>query len=144
MSTYYEVLGVSRDAGDDEIKKAYRELAKKYHPDVNPGSEAEEQFKEIGEAYEVLMDQKKRAEYDESFAKPAPGESSQKQSTMSGFNPFDITGKINFEDFVGFNPATQEPQKENKTRKQDANAAPINTADLFSRFMGFDPSGGKK
>lgn len=61
---YYEVLGVSRDTKEDEIKKAYRSLAKKYHPDVNKAPEAEEKFKEISEAYEVLIDSNKRANYD--------------------------------------------------------------------------------
>ena len=63
---YYEVLGVSKNASDDEIKKAYRKLAVKYHPDRNPGDkEAEAKFKEINEAHEVLSDKQKRARYDQ-------------------------------------------------------------------------------
>ncbi len=62
---YYEVLGVGKDASEEQIKKAYRRLAVKYHPDKNTGSkEAEEKFKEVGEAYEVLRDSKLRAQYD--------------------------------------------------------------------------------
>lgn len=62
---YYETLGVARDAGDDQIKKAYRKLARKFHPDLNPGNKAaEEQFKKINEAYEVLSDKDKRKKYD--------------------------------------------------------------------------------
>jgi curved DNA-binding protein len=61
---YYEVLGVPRDADQDEIRRAYRKLARQYHPDLNRESEAEEQFKELGEAYEVLSDPDKRARYD--------------------------------------------------------------------------------
>jgi molecular chaperone DnaJ len=62
---YYEILGVARDAGEDQIKRAYRKLAMKYHPDRNPGdSEAEVRFKEAAEAYEVLRDSDKRARYD--------------------------------------------------------------------------------
>lgn len=62
---YYEVLGLSKGATDDEIKKAYRKLSKKYHPDINKEPDAEEKFKEISEAYEVLSDQQKKAAYDQ-------------------------------------------------------------------------------
>ena len=70
---YYEVLGVSKTATDDEIKKAYRKIAIKYHPDRNPGNaEAEEKFKEAAEAYDVLHDPQKRQQYDQ-FGFDAPG-----------------------------------------------------------------------
>ncbi|UCD85007.1 MAG: molecular chaperone DnaJ [Deltaproteobacteria bacterium] len=63
---YYEILGVNRNATEEEIKKAYRKLAHKYHPDVNPGNqEAEARFKEISEAYSILGDRKKKANYDQ-------------------------------------------------------------------------------
>ena len=63
---YYTVLGVNRDAGEDEIKKAYRRLAMKHHPDRNTGAkDSEEKFKECKEAYEVLTDARKRAAYDQ-------------------------------------------------------------------------------
>ncbi|MDE5777791.1 MAG: DnaJ domain-containing protein, partial [Lachnospiraceae bacterium] len=63
---YYEVLGVSKNATEAEIKKAYRQVAKKYHPDTNPGNaEAEAKFKEAAEAYKVLSDSDSRAKYDQ-------------------------------------------------------------------------------
>ena len=62
---YYEIMGVKRDATQDEIKKAYRKLARKYHPDVSKEAEAEEKFKQLGEAYEALKDPEKRAAYDQ-------------------------------------------------------------------------------
>jgi len=66
MKDFYKILGVPESAGDDEIKKAYRKLAKKHHPDANPGNKlAEAQFKEISEAYDILSDKQKRAQYDQ-------------------------------------------------------------------------------
>src|SRR6201998_1872426 len=61
---YYDVLGVARDADQDAIRRAYRKLARQYHPDLNSDSDAEERFKELGEAYEVLSDPDKRERYD--------------------------------------------------------------------------------
>lgn len=70
---YYEILGLKRDASEDDIKKSYRRLARKYHPDVSKERNAEEKFKEVGEAYEVLKDKEKRAAYDR-LGQYRPGE----------------------------------------------------------------------
>lgn len=89
---YYEVLGVSKNASDDEIKKAYRKLAVKYHPDKNPGDKAaEEKFKEISEAHEVLADKQKRARYDQ-FGHAGVGGAG---AGSAGGNPFQ-NGSFNF------------------------------------------------
>ncbi|HVS23489.1 MAG TPA: DnaJ C-terminal domain-containing protein [Gammaproteobacteria bacterium] len=67
---YYEIMGVARDASPDEIKRAYRRLARKYHPDVSKEKDAEARFKEVGEAYEVLRDPEKRKAYDQLGRRP--------------------------------------------------------------------------
>src|SRR6202163_847990 len=98
---YYEVLGLQRAAGLDDIKKAYRKMALKYHPDKNPGDgEAEERFKEAAEAYAVLSDEEKRARYDRHGHSGLGG--------MGGFDPSqfadfgDILGDLfGFGDFFG-------------------------------------------
>lgn len=85
---YYEVLGVQKNAGDDEIKKAYRSLAKKYHPDMNPGDkDAEMKFKEVNEAYAVLSDADKRSKYDR-FGHAAFDPSAGGGSGFGGFGGF--------------------------------------------------------
>ena len=66
---YYQILGVSRDASKEELKRSYRRLARKYHPDVNRGPEAEAKFKEINEAHEVLKDPEKRAAVEASLSR---------------------------------------------------------------------------
>ena len=93
---YYEVLGVSKNASDDEIKKAYRKLAIKYHPDKNPGDkEAEAKFKEISEAHEVLSDKQKRARYDQFGHAGVGGASGGAYGGFGGGNPF-AGGNFNF------------------------------------------------
>ena len=88
---YYEVLGVPRDADPDTIRRAYRKLARKYHPDLNSDGDAEERFKELGEAYEVLSDAEKRERYDRLGARwreaerEAPGESFEDFFAHQGF-----------------------------------------------------------
>jgi molecular chaperone DnaJ len=99
---YYEVLAVDRNAADTDIKKAYRKLAKQYHPDVNPGDKAAEaKFKEINEAYEVLSDPQKRAQYDQ-FGHAGVDPNGFGGFSGGGFNDFDLGGIGDiFESFFG-------------------------------------------
>jgi molecular chaperone DnaJ len=116
---YYNTLGVSESAGSDEIKKAYRRLAKQYHPDANPGNkEAEEKFKEISEAYDVLSDPQKRQQYD------------QMRKFGMGGQGFDFR---NF-DFGGFRTATGRPGRGFSFEGFDGFGG---VGDLFSQFFDF-------
>ncbi len=115
---YYEVLGLSKGASDDEIKKAYRSLAKKYHPDINKAPDAEEKFKEINEAYEVLSDPQKKASYDQfGFAGMEGGMGQGGFDFGGGFGDFSSI----FDDFFGgaFGQRTGSRRNSGPRRGQD-------------------------
>src|SRR5580765_5929350 len=105
---YYRILGVERGAGDEEIKKAYRKLARKYHPDVSKEANAKERFQEVAEAYETLKDKEKRAAYD-NLGKFDPGQDFRPtqdwyerfrrgSGTRSGAAEFEDLGNIDLSD----------------------------------------------
>src|SRR3954466_10478523 len=104
---YYKILGLDKNATEEDIKKAYRKLARKYHPDLNPNNkEANKKFQEINEANEVLSDPEKRQKYDkygsdwkhaEEFEKARQSQSRQQYST--GGNPFENAGNADDNDF---------------------------------------------
>ncbi|OPZ94411.1 MAG: Chaperone protein DnaJ [Firmicutes bacterium ADurb.Bin419] len=141
MRNYYEVLGVGREATSDEIKKAFRKLARQYHPDVNPGNkEAEEKFKEINEAYNVLIDESKRKKYDDKpdstneSGNKSSEHSKSKNQTQGRPNKFDFDDvEKTFESFFGFNPKTKEAGIK---REKDKKKNPLDASDMFGKYFG--------
>ena len=157
---YYEILGVNRDATVQEIKKAYKKLAKQWHPDLNRDNikVAEEKMKEINVAYTTLSDEVARIDYnkkldaeaktsaktDSSTQRQTGGTSRPSQQKTSAGNS---SGKVDFnnihnsfESFFGFNPKTHEVTNEDKLNtftsdKKKKN--PLDTTDFFEKFMGF-------
>ncbi|MBE6599455.1 MAG: molecular chaperone DnaJ, partial [Ruminococcaceae bacterium] len=98
---YYEVLGVDKSADEGSIKKAYRQLAKKYHPDMNPGdAEAEAKFKEVNEAYDILSDPDKKAKYDQ-YGHAAFDPASGGGAGFGGFGDFGFDINDIFSSFFG-------------------------------------------
>lgn len=124
---YYEVLGVDKSASAEDIKKAYRQLAKKYHPDLNPGNkEAEEKFKEVNEAYEVLSDSDKKARYDQfghAGVDPSYGGGGYGGGFSGGFGDMGDIGDI-FNSFFGggFSSSSSRSNSNAPRRGQDISA----------------------
>lgn len=136
---YYKILEVPSDAGDEVIKKSFRKLAKKYHPDTNGGNvQAAQKFQEINEAYSVLSDEKKRKEYDAARnGKQNQTASSQgtkgRKTTQTGFNSNNF--RMDFGDMM-FEELNKEKKEKPKGNEQ------INFADVssqFASFFGFKP-----
>lgn len=131
---YYAILGVAKTATEQEIKKAYRTLARKYHPDVNPDNkDAEAKFKDIAEAYEVLGDSDKRKSYD-----GTSHQNEQKQSeSTSKTRP--AAGPITEEDFINMHAGFDDffdVKKRAEQKKSRSSGGPLNTDDMFGAFFG--------
>ncbi|WP_110934057.1 J domain-containing protein [Paenibacillus bouchesdurhonensis] len=150
VTDYYDQLGVSRQAASAEIRQAYRKLAKRYHPDVNPGNaEAEARFKLIVEAYETLSDEQLRAAYDEKLANPntasgqrsgSPQQGQGKQRTSGassgkveaeGFDPAAM--RKQFEQFFGMSPKGQTDAQSKEANEKN----PLDTSAMFNQFFGY-------
>ena len=153
--TYYEILGVDRNATAQEIKKAYRRLAKKWHPDLNRDNVevAGQKMREINIAYDTLSKEVSRIDYDKKLdaeaarsagakqsARREPPKSAPKTSRKTPAGKVDFEGiHGSFESFFGFNPKTHEVTDEDKLNTFTSNKKkknPLDTTDFFEKFMG--------
>ena len=156
---YYEILGVNRDATIQEIKKAYKKLAKKWHPDLNRDNikVAEEKMKEINVAYTTLSDEVARIDYNKKLDAESKKSSSRTGATSSAQSETPRTSRktttenssakidfqnmqSSFESFFGFNPHTKEVTNEDKLNTYASDRKkknPLDTTDFFEKFMGF-------
>ena len=140
MKNYYQILGVGPEAKQPEIKQNYRKLSKKYHPDISDEENAEEKFKEITKAYEVLSSEDSRAKYDQKLKQSQQQfgqNNSQKRQTkraQTNFSQGDFEQfEDKFKDFFGFDPQTKEKIKQDQEDKKA-----MDTDDLFNSFFGVD------
>ncbi len=140
MIDYYKTLQIERTATSDEIKKSFRKLAKKYHPDVNPGDKkSEEIFKQINEAYSILSDESKKAEYDNRMFGSNTEESHQNEKSSASSKTYNPKNKMQdfvhtsnaFESFFGFNPNSDSPEL-----KKNSKVKPMKTKDAFEAIFG--------
>jgi molecular chaperone DnaJ len=141
MKNFYEILEVSKDATKDEIKKSFRNLAKKYHPDTNINDKTlSEKFQLINEAYSVLSDEKSRKEYDEKIFKtqdPLKNNREKKKGNTYSEKTGDIKDAMEnlnskFEEFFGFNGNTSEV-RDDFLKKDSKN--PMDTSAIFNSFF---------
>lgn len=137
---YYNILGLSQGASLDDIKKAYRKLAKKYHPDLNPDDKkAADMFLKVQEAYEALSNPNYKATGADTGSSAKQSTGGKRTPPPTSGQPFDFQSmNQSFEQFFGFNPETGKVTNEDKLNKnQNQTKNPLDTNDFFSKFMGF-------
>lgn len=146
MRNYYEILELTPQATIEDIKKAYRKLARKYHPDHNPDDkQAEEMFKMVSHAYQVLSEENTRQAYDNHLNNSGRSASAQEAGqpnyksaeTFDGFGAMDFESmKKTFENFFGFSPKDNNPKSSfNRKKSKENKKNPLDTSAAFESFF---------